>query len=68
MNRDKDAAIFHSALIALSFIFRNAHADQSADESARRRANPETGERAHDGACGDERPETGDRKRSYSSK
>ena len=68
VHREEDAAIFHSALVTLGLIFRNAHADQGANEPACRRADTQTRECAHDGTCGDERSKAGNRKRSNTGK
>ena len=58
-------AVFYPTLVALGFVFRNAHSDQSANQSACRRTHAHTGvsQRPHDGTCGYERSQTWNRER-----
>ena len=68
MDRNQDAAVFDAAFVTLGFILRNAHADQRADEAARRAADTEPGQRAHDRTRRDERSKAGDGERADAGK
>src|SRR5580704_12408264 len=63
MHREQHAARLHAAFIALRFILRHSHADQSADESTHRPARAQTRQRAHDGTSRDERSDARDGQR-----
>src|SRR3954453_20791765 len=56
MYGQEDSAVLDQAFVALGFVFRNAHSDQSANQPAHDAASAGTRKRTHDGTCGDERP------------
>ena len=66
VNGDEDAALVDTALVALGFELRNAHADQCAYQATNCAAYSEPGECAHDGTGGDERTDSRDSERSDS--
>lgn len=59
MNAKKDAAFFDAAFVALGFVFRDAHADESPGNAADSAAYADSGESGHDGTGGDEGTEAG---------
>src|SRR5580692_668478 len=62
----QDAAVLDASFVALGFVFRNTHSDQSAGETTDRAADAETCERRHDRASRDERAYAGNCKRANS--
>src|ERR1019366_9092575 len=61
MRGHENTAIFHAAFIAFGFIFRDSHANERPNEASRGRADTHSGERTHNRACRDERPEARNR-------
>ena len=59
MDRDQDPAIFDSAFVALSFVFRNAHSYQRSGDAADRTSYSGSSERSHDRAGGDKWTQSG---------
>ncbi len=57
---EKDAAVFDAAFIALGFVLRNSHADESSGNAADGSADARARECRHDGTCGNERPKARD--------
>src|SRR6476659_3306228 len=66
MHGQQDSSVLHQALIALGFVFRDTHSDESANEAADYPAGAGTRERSHNGTRSDEWPEARNRECSNS--
>src|SRR6185369_10122455 len=67
VNRKKDAAALDPAFVSFGFIFRNAHADQRADDAAYRAADAHTRKGRNNWTCGNKGTDAGDREGADSS-
>src|SRR5208283_125667 len=58
VNREKHTPLFEPTFVALGFIFRNSHSNQSAGDATKSNSNSDTSQSCHDRAGGDKGPKT----------
>src|SRR5487761_293529 len=61
MDGHENSALFHATLIALGFVFRNAHTHRGSDEAADRAARTNAGQSGQNRTSGDKWPKARNR-------